>query len=221
MGVIMEKGILELFQFCCRIALLPIILSDTTLSGATQVVQFGGGFGFAYSLSSFNANVGDTVQWTGDFGIDPLSSTSVPTGAATWHYAGPASAFIYPIRVVGSYAYRSDVHADAGMVGSFTVNAVGVLENTGIPAANHYGDLNVEIAAGNGKSIVKFNLARSEFVTLRIVDLHGRIKATLLKETLFAGRHELMVDKAVQGKGLFLLVFTCNGTQTVRSHPVF
>jgi plastocyanin len=78
---------------------------------------------FSFSPSSFTANVGDTVKWVWNSGIHTTTSTSVPTGAATWSNPMDAShtTFLYKITTAGSYAFQCNFHAIMGMTGTFTV----------------------------------------------------------------------------------------------------
>lgn len=109
------------YAFVCAIVL---ILSATSIRATTHVVNFGGSLGNTYSPSSFSASVGDTVQWVGSFSVHPLSSTTIPANAATWHVAA-GNSFSYRIAVAGQFNYKCDVHP--GMIGSFTVSATRVI----------------------------------------------------------------------------------------------
>ena len=105
-----------------------IALLSADSNAVTQVVQFGGTLGFTYSPSSFNAKVGDTVEWEGDFTMHPLTSTTIPTGAASWQNT-TGTAFKYVIEVPGSYDYHCEIHYTIGMAGSFTVSATVAMPN--------------------------------------------------------------------------------------------
>ena len=94
-------------------------------SAATQVINFGGNLGFVYSPDNANVNVGDTIEWKGDFTMHPLSSVSVPAGAATFHNA-TGTDFKYVITAPGTYNYHCDIHFPLGMTGKFTAKSTGV-----------------------------------------------------------------------------------------------
>jgi|GEM_PF-6876220 plastocyanin len=103
----------------------------------THVINFGGSLGFVYSPSQLNADVGDTISWRGDFSVHPLSSTSVPSGAAAFSNSS-GTQFDYVIKVAGSYRYQCDVHFSIGMVGSFTVTGTSVVPRVSNSATNSF-----------------------------------------------------------------------------------
>ena len=76
---------------------------------------------FSFSIVSFDAVVGDTVKWTLVSGTHTTTSTSVPSGAATWDYSftGVGDTFIYVIAVEGVYEYHCSFHPTT-MIGSFS-----------------------------------------------------------------------------------------------------
>ena len=76
------------------IAMLTAILPA---GATTHVVKFGGSAGLKYVPAAFAATAGDTVTWEGDFSVHPLSSTTLPAGAATWHVA-TGTRFTYVIK---------------------------------------------------------------------------------------------------------------------------
>jgi plastocyanin len=109
--------------------LFPLVLSLILVSSSfalTRVINFGGALGLTYSPAQLNANIGDTISWRGDFSMHPLSSTSVPQGAATFSNS-TGTEFNYVIIVPGTYQFRCDFHFAAGMVGSFTAASSAVL----------------------------------------------------------------------------------------------
>jgi plastocyanin len=78
---------------------------------------------FSFTPSSIpNVHLGDTVKWVWMSGTHTTTSTSVPTGAATWNQSMTSSSttFIYVPTVAGNYAYDCSVHPTT-MTGSFTV----------------------------------------------------------------------------------------------------
>jgi plastocyanin len=117
------------------IAVLAVV---ACAGAATHVIQFGGGVGLNYVPNTLNVSVGDIVEWQGDFTMHPLSSVSVPQGAATWHN-GTGTSFSYTVTVAGAYHYQCDIHGSLGMTGSFTAAGTGVQQRatpaTALPAA--------------------------------------------------------------------------------------
>lgn len=76
---------------------------------------------FAFSVVSFDAAVGDTITWTLVSGTHTTTSTSVPTGAASWNYTftGVGDSYSYVITVPGIYEYNCAFHPTT-MMGSFS-----------------------------------------------------------------------------------------------------
>ena len=79
---------------------------------------------FQFSPSSINAHVGDSITWTWVNGIHTTTSTSVPTGAATWDtpMTSSSTTFTYKLTTAGSYSFICSIHPN--MVGSLTVTEV-------------------------------------------------------------------------------------------------
>lgn len=76
---------------------------------------------FAFSALPNNLNIGDVITWTNNSSSPhTVTSTSVPTGAATFDRTLTAGAtFQYTVTVSGGYAYLCSFHS--GMTGSFQV----------------------------------------------------------------------------------------------------
>ena len=116
-----ERAIIILFVVILFVAAKPAVAK-------TYVIQFGGSLGLTYSPNSLSVSVGDTIEWEGDFSMHPLSTTSIPAGAATIHHP-PGTVFTYPVTVAGTYDYQCDVHYSLGMVGSFTASSATGIKN--------------------------------------------------------------------------------------------
>lgn len=95
---------------------------------ATHTITF---TNFSYNPSQLNVFVGDTIVFSGNFAAHPLSSTTIPSGAQSFHVSS-GNSFTYVVTVAGTYNYRCDFHSDLGMNGSFTAS---VLSGTGDPLA--------------------------------------------------------------------------------------
>jgi len=67
---------------------------------------------FAFTPSSFDAVVGDTIIWTLSSGTHTTTSSSVPTGALTWdhQFTGIGDSFTYIVTVEGIYEYHCSIH---------------------------------------------------------------------------------------------------------------
>lgn len=95
-------------------------ITTTTTSG-THVISAGG---TAFSPNSVTAKVGDTIKFVWSSGTHTTTSTSIPTGAATWDspLTSSSPSFIYIITAAGTYNFQCNFHYTMGMTGSFTVN---------------------------------------------------------------------------------------------------
>jgi plastocyanin len=169
----------------------------------THVVAFGGNAGFAYSPNSFTAVVGDTVKWEGDFSMHPLSSTTIPSGAQSWHNA-TGTAFTYVVAVPGTYNYKCDVHVGLGMTGSFQVANVAIRLG---PRASEPGQTNrlriVEIQ-GSKQPMVRISVPRTEFVSLSVFDLLGREISLALGEQASAGTYDVTLSGSISAGVYFV-----------------
>jgi plastocyanin len=164
----------QLIKNCSSIALFLLLSMSTDICATTHIVQFGGTVGFAYSPKTFSASVGDTVKWQGDFTMHPISSTSVPATAATWHNASGA-VFTYVIAVPGTYQYHCDVHASFGMTGSFSANPAGVENGHSYSRTEHNRYPVTSVTKSTGKASRIFIL-QSDPNTSALIDLSGQIR---------------------------------------------
>jgi plastocyanin len=99
--------------------LLCILLFSLNAEATTHIVTFEC---CEYVPASFQASVGDTVTWQGNFSEHPLQSTTIPGGAAPFSSSSGTS-FSYVIQIAGTYNYHCTAHEPA-MAGSFNAQAV-------------------------------------------------------------------------------------------------
>jgi plastocyanin len=104
--------------------LLPFLLMTFQWSCANSIVVTVQDFQF--SPNNFNVNVGDTIRWTWMSGSHTTTSTTVPSGAATWNMPmnSTSTEYDYEVTTAGAYTFRCIPHAAFGMTGSFNVNTV-------------------------------------------------------------------------------------------------
>jgi plastocyanin len=91
---------------------------------------------YAFTPSSFDVAVGDTIIWTLSSGNHTTTSTSVPAGAATWDYtfSGIGDSFTYIVAVEGVYEYHCAFHPTL-MIASFSTQVpLPMVENFDFPA---------------------------------------------------------------------------------------
>jgi plastocyanin len=178
------------------------ILTAFSAQATTHIIKFVGTLGFTYSPSSLDVSVGDTVTWEGAFSSHPLSSTSVPAGAASFHVA-TGSTFSYPVLVAGTYDYQCDFHFSSGMTGSFSATVSGVPE-AGIslqPAAfqltQNYPN------PFNSRTVIQFNLPVAQHVKLIVYSVTGAEIATLLNESMPAGQYTVPFEAGNLASGIY------------------
>jgi plastocyanin len=179
----------------------------------THVVQFGGSFGFAYSPKTFSASVGDTVEWNGDFGMHPLSSTTIPAGAPTWHNA-TGTKFLYVITVTGTYNYQCDVHAGLGMVGSFEASGSAVRETGQYGRAGQtFAGRAVHMIAAP-QAAAEFTIPHAAFVKIEIFDERGRAVTTPVQRMFDAGAFRVPINPRLAA-GPYFARLSVDGTEIV------
>ena len=193
---------------------LALILAPASSRATTHVIQFGGNLGYVYLPSSFTAVVGDSVEWEGDFSVHPLSSTTIPATATSWHN-GSGSAFTYAIKVQGTYNYQCDVHFSIGMVGSFVANASSVrvepLSDASLPS--HVAFLNMTTL---GKPTLSFFVPTTQFVTLEIFDVLGHKIETLVNQLQTPGTHSVALTAGIATQACISRRLTGNGFTAIR-----
>ena len=92
--------------------------------------------GTAFSpASGITVNMGDTVKWVWGSGSHTTTSTTIPSGAATWSndLNSGSTSFIYVPTVAGTYNYQCNIHFSMGMVGSFEVIGSAGVAQTSAP----------------------------------------------------------------------------------------
>jgi plastocyanin len=180
---------------------MAMLLMFAMVEPATHTILFGGTVGLAYSPNSLTATVGDTIRWQGDFTMHPLSSTTIPSGATVWHVT-TGTEFNYPVKTPGTYNYQCDVHFSVGMTGSFTANAMPVIEKTG----NRYGSgLQIQEIEPNpalrSQVRIAYIVPEAQKVTLALYSLQGRKVATLVQGRKEAGKYQvdMLPDELASG----------------------
>ncbi len=118
---------------------------------------------FQFSPAVLNANVGDTVRWTWIAGFHTTTSTSVPSGAASWNnpMTSGNTSFDYQLTVAGSYEYLCQPHASF-MVASINVGGALPLKFGAIAISeNKPGFVEIEWEALSEENVYKYNVLRS------------------------------------------------------------
>lgn len=78
---------------------------------------------FKFTPNDVTIALGDTVKYVWLNGNHTTTSTTIPSGAATWDHPMTSSSttFIYVPTVLGVYNYRCTPHESMGHIGKFTV----------------------------------------------------------------------------------------------------
>jgi plastocyanin len=218
-GCIMKTESHPMFGRTTRIAWIIFFFAVTTAADAkTYLVQFGGSLGDVYSPSTLNVSVGDTIRWEGIFGGHPMTSTSVPAGAQSFHVVS-GSVFLYPVTVAGTYQYQCDYHVGLGMSASFTASTTttGIAHDlvsslpTGMRLEQNYPNpfnptttiqYQIPLLPSEGKIGTAATFGRSH-VTLRVFDFLGREVATLVNEMKEAGSYDVQFDASRLASGTY------------------
>jgi plastocyanin len=183
------------------IILLLFIISNAGFA-TNYIIKFGGSFGTNYSPSELSVAVGDTITWQGTFSNHPLSSTSVPQGAASFHN-GNGTIFSYPVQVPGNYNYECDIHGPSGMTGSFTANVSAVNEKDLLHQPEVF-RLNQNFPNPfNPNTIITFELPVTNRVDLSIYNLLGQKVITLVSGIRSNGIHQVEWDASNFSSGVY------------------
>ena len=194
------------FTLSRTVVLLGGLLVGIALLNAgatTHVVKFGDTLGFNYSPKDLTCTVGDTIKWEGSFSSHPLSSTSVPAGAVTFHQA-TGSSFSYAVLVAGTYQYKCDFHSGSGMIGQFTANAAtGIEERSDVQAPESFAlDQNYPNPF-NPSTTLRYSVPETQRVTLKVYDVLGNEVATLVDGLEPAGSREVRFDGTDEPSGVY------------------
>lgn len=184
--------------------LLTMLLTlNTMVQATTYIIQFGGTFGLNYSPNTLSVSVGDSIQWQGSFSTHPLSSTSVPPGALSFHQ-GSGTVFTYPVLVAGTYDYQCDVHFGSGMVGSFDAQPITNINSqpTFAQPTEYRLDQNFPNPF-NPTTNIEFSLERKSQTSLRVFDLLGHEIEVLVNSELPVGTYHIIWNASQLPSGLY------------------
>jgi plastocyanin len=161
---------------------------------------------FEFSPSNLlSVKIGDTIHWEWKDGSHTTTSTTIPSGAATWDSPIDAShlTFNYIPTTAGVYHYKCTPHESSGMVAQFTVlNESGVSENL-IPKITIYPNPFSDRIFFNSNSLEGVFIQH-----LAIYDIDGKV----LRETSFKDQSMFpeYLDLSDIPQGLIVFGFTDN-----------
>ncbi len=113
-----------------KASLIPVLIASaiawaflsSAAIGARHIIHFGG---YDYVPDTLTVQVGDTIQWLGNFSKHPLTLLEAPAGAGRFQHIDDGQSYQYVATVAGRYHYQCDKHVDEGMEGWFTAVAGG------------------------------------------------------------------------------------------------
>ncbi|MGD0036355.1 MAG: T9SS type A sorting domain-containing protein [Bacteroidota bacterium] len=200
----MKTQSISVFRKTTSIMWVVLMLVVVTKAHATtHIIQFGGSFGFTYSPNSLNVSIGDTVNWQGDFSMHPLSSTSVPVGASSFHQAS-GSVFTYSVTVAGTYLYQCDFHSSLGMTGSFTASKATDIEKDRTSLRPDAFKLGQNFPNPfNPTTTISFDIPFQTYVSIKIYNLIGQEVATIMSGNMAAGGYTKIWNAAAMPSGVY------------------
>ena len=196
------------------ISIFIVVLLTTVSHAVNHIIEFGGQLGFIYSPSELTVAVGDTVTWEGDFNAHPLSSTSVPPGAASFQN-NTGSSFSYWVQVEGIYDYQCDLHYTLGMIGSFSAIVSSVEENAATIHPVSFGLEQNYPNPFNPVTTIKYRLSVAGNVELNIYNLSGQKIETLVSEWQSAGQHQVQWNAGENASGVYYCILNTGESRAV------
>ena len=148
--------------------LIAAIFCMATSFATTHTISVGG---MSFTPATLTVHPGDVINWVWADGTHTTTSTSVPTGAATWNsnINSSTTSFSYTPTVIGTYQYQCSFHAAMGMVGTITVVSaanVSTVNNT----------MGFNMYPNPAKSVLHLQLPDNKLpVTITMTDLRGVI----------------------------------------------
>ena len=202
---------------------LTIVLAMLMLNVAKATIHTVQVADFSFTPSTLNINSGDTVRWVWVSGTHTTTSTSVPSGAATWDHPMNSTSTQFDVKftVVGTYNYHCSIHPTM-MTGVITVAST-----TGLPEVKNY-SFNVKtypIPFTDNLSI-SFTMPERGTTTISIYDITGKLIKILADMEYEKGNHIINWDgKNENGEtvnhGLYFYMIESKGLSKVSGKIIF
>jgi plastocyanin len=181
----MKVGSVSILAVCLLAA-----LAGTTVASQVQVSIVN----FRFAPDTTVVAAGDTVVWTNNSTL-PHTSTSGVNGVydSLWDSGtlSPGATFSHSFSAVGSFHYFCRFHYLSGMTGIVQVNAGGIEQEGDAP-------LEPSLAASpslfRNSTTIRFTSARSEPVTITILDASGRAVNELRSASQSASHLQVVWD---------------------------
>lgn len=159
-----------------------------------------------------NVFVGDTIKWVWISGMHhTTTSATIPGGAAAWDAPlhSSSTTFSYVVTVPGNYSYVCTPHQPS-MAGTFIANVVGITPiGTEVPAkfslSQNYPN------PFNPVTDIKFDIAKSSFVKLTVMNILGQEVETLVNEQMTAGSYKYDWNASALPSGIYFYMLEADG----------
>ena len=151
-----------------------------------------------------NIKPGDTIRWVWVDGAHTTTSKTIPSGAAPWdaNITSISTFFEYVPTIPGNYSYKCTPHESMGMVASFSVESVGILERN-----KEVVKLTVSPNPAHGDVKVFANGVTPGKVTISVLDMSGRVVLTE-DWRITSGKIETALDLSAYPRGLYYIRLT-------------
>ncbi len=161
---------------------------------------------FSFAPSSLTIQLGDTIRWDWLNGMHTTTSTTIPTGAASWDSPlnSTSTSFTYVPTVQGQYNYVCTPHSTMGMTASFFV--AGSLT---VPATVSN---KVSVGPNPASSFIKIQ-STSEDLQVSLRDISGRSVPLQAPST---SKTERIYSTGHIAAGLYLLFVKAEGETSVQ-----
>lgn len=165
--------------------------------------------GISFTPANITVTVGDTVKWQWVEGIHTTTSTTIPSGAASWNAPLDAANQIYRYVVThpGVYNYVCTPHITFGMTGVINASPIGIKPmGTGVPDAYNLSQNFPN--PFNPATNIQFDIPKSTIVKLAVYNLIGQQEALLFNGELNAGSYNVDWDASSFPSGVYFYRLT-------------
>lgn len=149
----------------------------------------------SFSPSSITVNKGDTVRWEMDSSIDHTVTSGENCTSDGIFDSGtltPGQSFSFVFTDEGDFSYYCIPHCAQGMTGEITVedNVTGILNPESANQSLITG-LSLYPNPASQFALLKFELLNPAQISLKVMDIAGRMLKSIVHQELDAGRHEV------------------------------
>jgi plastocyanin len=202
-------------------ALIAVVFFSSSANATKHIITFNS-VTFSYIPPLIlNVQVGDTMEWQGNFGNHPLITDTVPSQAAQISETSTSvQVYDYVVKVPGRYVYECANHGPrAGnggmMLGAFQAGTSGV-ENTLAYAT----DIQISPNPASSSSRIAFQLSQPGEVAIRLLDDRGAVVKEVTSKRYAVGNHKLNVDISSLANGAYFYQFRVDGNVSMKPFVV-